>query len=86
MRHRYVIQVDNWTRKPQTVRVVENVPVSQVADVKVTLDPKGTRPDEHNEEDGIVAWSVKVPPRSKRRITVAYTVSLPKSYRVSGYR
>jgi hypothetical protein len=26
-----------------------------------------------------------IPPRSKKKITVAYTVELPKNYKVTGY-
>jgi uncharacterized protein (TIGR02231 family) len=83
--HRYVIQVGNWTRRWQTIRVVENVPVSQVSDIKVALSADTTKPTTWNKTDGILTWEVKVPARGKKKLILDYTVSLPKSYVVTGY-
>lgn len=85
LRHRYLIQVGNWTSRPQTVRVLENVPVSQVRDVQVTLSGDTTKPKSFNKADGILAWEVRLSPRSKKKLILDYTVVLPKSWEVRGY-
>lgn len=85
LRHRYVMQVGNWTRAAQTVRVRENIPVSQNKQIVVKLGDDATRPTAWNKEDGILTWELEIPPRSKRRITLSYTVTLPKEYVVTGY-
>jgi hypothetical protein len=85
LRHRYLIQVGNWTSRPQTVRVLENVPVSQVRDVQVALSGDTTTPKSFDKTDGILAWEVRLSPRSKKRLILDYTVVLPKSWEVRGY-
>jgi uncharacterized protein (TIGR02231 family) len=86
LRHRYVIQLGNWTKRAQKVRVLENLPVSQNREIKVSLGDDATKPTRWNKEDGILTWEVKVPARGKKTLVLDYTVSLPKDYEVRGYR
>ncbi len=83
--HRYRIQVDNWTRTPRTVTVRENLPVSRVKEIEVLLGKETTPPTTRDARTGLLGWTLTIPPRSKRFLTVAYTVSLPKDYHVAGY-
>jgi uncharacterized protein (TIGR02231 family) len=83
--HRYLIQVGNWTRRRQVINVLENIPVSQVKDIRVAIGKKSTKPSKWNKEDGIARWKVVVPPRSKKKIVVEYTITVPKSWVVRGY-
>jgi uncharacterized protein (TIGR02231 family) len=85
LHHHYTIQVGNWTQQPQTVHVLENIPVSQVHDIVVSLGDSATTPTKWNKVDGIMSWDLKLPARSKKVITVAYTITLPDSYVVTGY-
>jgi len=85
LHHHYTIQVGNWTKQSQTIHVLENIPVSQVHDIVVALGDSATTPSKWNKVDGIMSWDLKVPARSKKLITVSYTVSLPKEYIVTGY-
>jgi uncharacterized protein (TIGR02231 family) len=85
LHHRYLIEVGNWTSQAQRVRVLENIPVTRERDIAVSLAGEATRPDTWNREDGILAWDLFIPARSKKQVTVAFTVSLPDSYEVSGY-
>jgi uncharacterized protein (TIGR02231 family) len=84
--HRYKIQVGNWTRKTKRIRVLENIPVSQVREIKVNLESGATKPTSWNKSDGILGWALKVGPRSKKVIDVRYVIEVPKSYVVHGYR
>ncbi len=85
LKHRYLVQVGNWTKRRRVILVKENIPVSQNRDIKAYLDPKGTKPYKWNKADGIVTYRLVLPPRSKKTITIAYTVELPKDYKVTGY-
>jgi len=85
LRHRYQIQVGNWTDKRRKVRVLENVPVSQVREVEVTLSDDTTKPGKWDKTDGILTWDLTLSPRSKKELILDYTVHLPKSYIVQGY-
>lgn len=83
--HRYRIQVDNWTRQPQTVTIQENMPVTRIKEIKVRLGKGTTRPTSTDTTAGLLTWVLTIPPRSKKFITLAYTVSVPKSYHIAGY-
>ncbi len=85
LRHRYVYDLGNWTKKARTVRVLENIPVSRIKDVQVLLGDETTKPTTWNKEDGHLAWEVKVPPRTKKKLILDFTVKLPKDWVVQGY-
>ena|GEM_PF-5598666 len=80
LHHRYTIQVGNWTNRKQKIRILENIPVSQVQEIKVRLSPGATTPSKHNKADGILRWDVQLNPRSKRVLLVEYFVDIPKDY------
>ena len=80
LHHRYSIQVGNWTNKKQKIRILENIPVSQVQEIKVRLSAAATTPTKHNKADGILTWDVQLNPRSKRVLLVEYVVEIPKDY------
>ncbi len=85
LKHHYLIEVGNWTGHTRTIFIKENIPVSQNKEIKISLGTKATKPMTWNHEDGIVTYRLVIPPRSKKQVTIAYTVALPKSYRVHGY-
>jgi uncharacterized protein (TIGR02231 family) len=85
LKHRYEVQVGNWTKRRRVILIKENIPVSQNKDIKVYLDKQAAKPYKWNKADGIVTYRLVIPPRSKKKITVAYTVELPKNYKVTGY-
>ena len=83
--HRYEIDLGNWTGQAQRIRVLENIPVTQESEIEVSLDSDATPPTRWNKEDGILTWELTLPARSKKTITVSYTVTLPNAYVVTGY-
>ncbi len=85
LRHRYVLQLGNWTRRTQTLRVLENVPVSQNKVIKVSLSRDSTKPSAWNKTDGQLTWVLKISPRSKKNVVLDYTIKVPKDYVVHGY-
>ena len=86
LRHRYIYDLGNWTNKGRTIRLLENIPVSRIKDVQVTLGDETTKPTSWNKEDGLLAWEVKVPARGKMKVTLDFTVKLPKEWVVQGYQ
>lgn len=85
LRHRYLIEVGNWSRVAQRVRVVENIPVSRERAVSVSLDPETTAPSRFQREDGHLTWELALSPRAKGRVLLGYTITVPVSYEVTGY-
>ncbi len=85
LHHRYVIEVGNWSKQTQKIRVLENLPVSQARDIDVQLTDDATRPKQWNKTDGILTWQLTLAPRQKQSIVVAFTVTLADAYEVSGY-
>ncbi|MCC6751626.1 MAG: mucoidy inhibitor MuiA family protein [Deltaproteobacteria bacterium] len=83
--HHYRIEVGNWSRRAVRLRVRENLPVPQVKELRVALDGPTTPPSRRNEKDGVLDWELSLRPREKRVIDLAYTVTLPRSYEVTGY-
>ena len=86
LRHRYVFDLGNWTKNGCTIRLLENIPVSRIKDVQVTLGDDATRPTTWNKEDGLLAWEIKVPARGKKKVILDFTVKLPKDWVVQGYQ
>ena len=83
--HHYRIEVGNWSRRAVRLRVRENLPVPQVKELRVALDGPTTPPSRRNDKDGVLDWELSLRPREKRVIDLAYTVTLPRSYEVTGY-
>lgn len=83
--HRYALDVGNWTKTRQKVRVLENIPVSRIREVKVTVGKDTTPTTKLDQRNGIATWELDLAPRTKKVIVLDYTVSLPKEYQVRGY-
>jgi uncharacterized protein (TIGR02231 family) len=85
LRHRYQIDVGNWTGTARTIRVRENLPVAQHQEIDVGLEADATPPTAWDKTDGILTWDLPIPARTKRTVTLSYTITLPSSYVVTGY-
>jgi uncharacterized protein (TIGR02231 family) len=73
----YEINVKNTRKIPVTVKLEDQIPVSQDAEIiveaseisKGTLDPA----------TGIITWSMTIPPGETQKVTLTYSVKYPKS-------
>ena len=83
-RFAYRIEVANYQEGAQTVELSEHIPVSELEDVKVQMDPKTTAGYESKPDDGIVTWKVKLNPGEKKLIDLVYAVDVPSSYDTGG--
>lgn len=79
----YTIEVSNFKAGPQTVTVVENIPVSQRKEIKVSVREGTTRPDEKN-DDGFLRWKVDLKPGEQKTVMFGYLVEAPESFKIGG--
>lgn len=55
--------------------LVERVPVSEIADVKIELDAEGTTPGASLDDDGFVRWEVLLAPGSTKTIELRWVLA-----------
>lgn len=79
----YTIEVSNFKTGPQTVTVVENIPVSQRKEIKVSVREGTTKPDEKN-DDGFLRWKVDLGPGEQKTVMFGYLVEAPESFKIGG--
>lgn len=68
----------NLTSQSRVLEVTERVPVSEVRQVEVVLDPQSVQPD----ADGLVRWRVELGPHQRQQLKLGYTLRRRKE--VSG--
>ncbi|MBX3467142.1 MAG: mucoidy inhibitor MuiA family protein [Planctomycetes bacterium] len=73
------LALSNLEPTPATFLLEERVPVSELEQVKVEVDPKLTAPPAQPDAQGIVAWTVTVPGRGTREVTLGYRLTAPGS-------
>lgn len=79
----YRVRVHNQGRARAVVEVRENIPVSKDESIAVELDRgKTTRGVMLDELRGFVSFDVKVAPGKDDAVDLAYTISLPKDWKV----
>jgi uncharacterized protein (TIGR02231 family) len=76
-RHGFDIEVANFGELPRRVTVIENVPVSDIEEVRVRVDAATTPFAEEDRKEGIVRWKLDVPPGETRQVHLEYTIRYP---------
>jgi uncharacterized protein (TIGR02231 family) len=79
-RYRYRFEVQNFLNQPEELEVSEHIPVSELDEVKVVLDPKTTAGYDLAPSDGIMTWKLPLKVGEKRVLELAYYVDVPASY------
>jgi uncharacterized protein (TIGR02231 family) len=81
----YRFDVANHQARADEVEISEHVPVSELDDVKVSIDAKLTTAGyDHRNADGVVTWRLKLQPGEKRTVELRYFIEVPASYDASG--
>ena len=80
----YRFTLENPGSRAAVVDVSDHIPVSELADVTVSLDPETTPGFTQRPEDGILSWTVNVPAASRREVLLRFHVDVPRSYELSG--
>lgn len=80
-RHRYAyrFEVESYLPSSEEIELLEHIPVSELEDVKVGLDPKATPGYQLKPADGIVSYKLRLAPGEKRAVELHYYVDAPAS-------
>jgi uncharacterized protein (TIGR02231 family) len=79
----YRITVKNLHERAIQVTVLDQIPVSQNADIKIEL-PGKTAPTKRDVEDkrGVLAWEMKLEPDEEKAVDFGYRVTWPSAKRI----
>ncbi len=80
----YRTTVENYTQKPVLIKVVEQVPVSQQGEIKVTVTKVEPKFLEEDKDKGTYTWKPTVETRGKFTIDFEFTVEYPAGRQVQG--
>ena len=77
------ITLKNLHERAIAVAVIDQIPVSQNADIKIELIGK-TAPSKRDLEDkrGLLAWEMKLEPDEERLVDFGYRVTWPAAKRI----
>lgn len=78
----YENTVKNFHDKDIEVTLIDQVPVSQSSDLKVSDVKFDVKPDEEDKDLGIYTWKVAVKPGVEFKVVVAFTVESPENVTV----
>jgi len=79
----YHTTLTSHARGRENVEVRENIPVSQIDDVKVELSAKQTTPGYAlDARRGFLTWTIAVNSGEERAVDLAYTIHLPDAWQV----
>lgn len=79
----YRIDLTNHRGEPGLVKIEDQIPVSQNADLKVDLVDTAPEPDNISDMK-IMRWELTIPPGAKKEITYTFSIEYPKDREVSG--
>ena len=80
----YRTTVDNYSPKPVTIKVVEQVPVSQQGEIKVTVTKVEPKFLEEDKDKGTYIWKPTIEMKGKFTIDYEFTVEYPAGRQVQG--
>ncbi|MBJ6764659.1 mucoidy inhibitor MuiA family protein [Myxococcaceae bacterium JPH2] len=79
-RYAYRFQLTNLHPSPETVVLSEHVPVSELEDVTVELEPQSTPGYSLAKVDGIAEWKVPLAPGETRTVDLLFHIEAPFNY------
>ncbi|MGV3621763.1 MAG: mucoidy inhibitor MuiA family protein [Archangium sp.] len=80
----YSFEVANYGKQPLTVSLAEQLPVSELSDVVVTVTETTTAGYALDKQDGIAKWAVALKAGEKKTVNLAFRVDVPNSYETGG--
>ncbi len=78
----YDIELKSFKESEEEVVIKENIPVSELKEVKVKLKDETTKGYEFDEKEGIVSWKVKVSMGDKKHFKLYYEVEAGKDFNI----
>jgi uncharacterized protein (TIGR02231 family) len=79
-RFAYRLHVASYLPRPEEVELADQLPVSELDDVKVVIDPRTAGGYALEPRDGFVRWRLRLAPGEKRALDLAFRVEAPSSY------
>jgi len=76
----YRLELSNYRPGAEELQVQEHIPVSELDDVHVEIDPKTTGGYELEKADGILTWKLKIPKGETKLVDLVFHVDVPSSY------
>lgn len=73
--HRVRSKISNLSDEEVTLFVKERVPVSELREVEIEVDPEKTTGGVQPDEDGFLEWEVRVPARGGRTVELHWTLA-----------
>jgi len=73
------LRVSNVGAETIPVHVTERVPVSEIEQVEITVDPQGTTGARTPDKDGFVTWDMTLPPHGRETLELTYTIRKRKA-------
>ncbi len=80
----YRFEVSNFGKANAQVQVVDHLPVSELADIAVSVSETTTAGFELAKDDGLARWKVDLRPGEKKVLSFAFRVDVPNSYELNG--
>ena len=79
----YQIEIASYLSKPEEIEIVEQVPVSELDDVKVGIE--GTTPGyDFDKVDGMLRWRPRPKTGEKQKLDLKFYIDVPAAYDTSG--
>lgn len=69
------LNLSNTGGQTRSFEVRERIPVSQVEQVQIDFDAKGTTPSASPDKDGFVVWQVTLPAGGQKKVSMKYTLT-----------
>jgi uncharacterized protein (TIGR02231 family) len=85
LKYGYRVELASSAKSPTSVEVQEPIPVSELDDVKVSVEKETTTPGAQLlASDGLLTWSVPLQPGERKNVEVHFSVEIPSSYDSNG--
>jgi uncharacterized protein (TIGR02231 family) len=80
----YKFEISNYGKTNAQVMLVDHLPVSELADIAVSISPKTTAGLQLSKDEGMATWTVDLKPLEKKAIDFGFQVDVPNSYELNG--
>lgn len=80
----YKFELANYGKAPLDVALTDHLPVSELADIAVSVGEKTTPGYQQGAQDGLVKWKVSLKAQEKKTVDFIFRVDVPTSYETGG--
>jgi uncharacterized protein (TIGR02231 family) len=81
--YRCSVELQNFKKQAVKLSVLDQLPLPENAEIKVSLDDASPKPDE-TKDDGTLVWKVTLAPGEKKKISYEIVIEYPKGRRLTG--